>query len=153
MHTFYCATSPIFCAVFMCLYFYALYHIFLIRKTSVITNRWHSSVHLTHQLHMSLWNRHDRWFSVLSSYMLMYVKSALKQYVNACQIHECSGTALRKPFRLQEQCCAFSVWYKLIKSIKEAKTGLRSSLVPHAVLLMPLYIWPMKCTLMISEHW
>ena len=33
---------------------------------------------------------------------------------------------------------------------KEAKTGVRSSLVPHAVLLMPLR--NMKCTLMVSQH-
>ena len=29
----------------------------------------------------------------------------------------------RRPFRLKEQCCAFSVWHKLIQSTKEAKTG------------------------------
>ena len=40
---------------------------------------------------------------------------------------------LKQPLRLKEQCCAFSLWHKLIQSTKEAKTGVRSSLVPHTV--------------------
>ena len=54
------------------------------------------------------------------------------------------------PLRLKEQCCAFSLRHKLIQSTKEAKTGVRSSLVPHTVLLMPLRT--MKCTLVVSQH-
>ena len=57
---------------------------------------------------------------------------------------------LKQPLRLKEQCCAFSLWHKLIQSTKEAKTGVRSSLVPHTVLLMPLRT--MKCTLVVSQH-
>ena len=30
---------------------------------------------------------------------------------------------LKQPLRLKEQCCAFSLWHKLIQSTKEAKTG------------------------------
>ena len=52
---------------------------------------------------------------------------------------------LKQSFRLKEQCCAFSVWHKLIQYTKEAKTGVRSSLVPHAVLLIPFRT--IKCTL------
>ena len=36
---------------------------------------------------------------------------------------------LKQPLRLKEQCCAFSLWHKLIQSTKEAKTGVRNSLV------------------------
>ena len=57
---------------------------------------------------------------------------------------------LKQPLRLKEQCCAFSLWHKLIQSTKEAKTGVRSSMVPHTVLLMPLRT--MKCTLVVSQH-
>ena len=53
----------------------------------------------------------------------------------------------KQPLRLKEQCCAFSLWHKLIQSTKEAKTGVRSSLVPHAVLLMPSRA--IKCTLVV----
>ena len=38
---------------------------------------------------------------------------------------------LKQPLRLKEQWCAFSLWHKLIQSTKEAKTGMRSSLVPQ----------------------
>ena len=58
--------------------------------------------------------------------------------------YEAEG-GLKQPFRLKQQCCAFSVWHKLIQYTKEANTGLSSSLVPHAVLLMPLRT--MKCPL------
>ena len=34
---------------------------------------------------------------------------------------------LKQPLRLKEQCCAFSLWHKLIQSTKEAKTGVRNS--------------------------
>ena len=61
-----------------------------------------------------------------------------------------AGIDLKQPLRLKEQCCAFSLWHKLIQSTKEAKTGVRSSLVPHTVLLMPLRT--MKCTLVVSQH-
>ena len=54
---------------------------------------------------------------------------------------------LKQPLRLKEQWCAFSLWHKLIQSAKEAKTGVRSSLVPHAVPLMPSRA--MKCTLVV----
>ena len=57
---------------------------------------------------------------------------------------------LKQPFRLKEQCCTFSLWHKLLQCTKEAKTGERSSLVPHAVLLM--HPRAMKCTLMVSQH-
>ena len=42
---------------------------------------------------------------------------------------------LKHPFRFKEQCCTFSMGHKLIQSIREAKTAVRSSFVPHAILL------------------
>ena len=37
---------------------------------------------------------------------------------------------LKHPFGLKEQCCTFSMGYKLIRSTREAKTAIRGSLVP-----------------------
>ena len=45
---------------------------------------------------------------------------------------------LKQPFGLKQQCCAFSMGSELVQSTGWAKTAIRSSLVPHAVLLMPL---------------
>ena len=53
----------------------------------------------------------------------------------------------KQPFRLKEQCCTFNLWHKLLQCTKEAKTGERSSLVPHAVLSM--HPRAMKCTLVV----
>ena len=56
----------------------------------------------------------------------------------------------KQPPRPKEQRRTFSLWYKLIQSTKEAKTGVRSSLVPYTVPLMPLRT--MKCTLVVSQY-
>ena len=54
---------------------------------------------------------------------------------------------LKAPFGLKEQYFTFSEWHKLIKSTREAQTAMRSSLVPHVVLLMrPRTI---NCTLVV----
>ena len=45
---------------------------------------------------------------------------------------------LKQPFGLKQQYCAFSMGPKLEQSTGWAKTAVRSSLVPHAVLLKPL---------------
>ena len=47
---------------------------------------------------------------------------------------------LKHPLGLKEQCYTFSMGHKLIQSTREAKTVVRSSLVPHA---MPSRV--MKC--------
>ena len=57
---------------------------------------------------------------------------------------------VKHPFGLKGQCCAFSKCHELIKSTREAQTAVRSSLVPHAVLLM--HPRTMKCTLVVSQH-
>ena len=54
---------------------------------------------------------------------------------------------LKQPFGLKQQCCALSMGHRLVESTREAKTAVRSSLVPHAVLLMPSRA--MKCTLVV----
>ena len=54
---------------------------------------------------------------------------------------------LKQPFGLKQQCCALSMGHRLVESTGEAKTAVRSSLVPHAVLLMPSRA--MKCTLVV----
>ena len=54
------------------------------------------------------------------------------------------------PFGLKGQCCAFSKCHELIQSTREAQTAVRSSLVPHAVLLT--HPRTMKCTLVVSQH-
>ena len=54
---------------------------------------------------------------------------------------------LKKPFGLKQQCCALSMGHRLVESTRKAKTAVRSSLVPHAVLLMPSRA--MKCTLVV----
>ena len=84
---------------------------------------------------------------------------------------------VKHPFGLKGQCCAFSKCHELIQSTREAQTAVRSSLVPHAVLLthpeliqstreaqtavrsslVPhavLLTHPrtMKCTLVVSQH-
>ena len=51
---------------------------------------------------------------------------------------------LKHPFGLKGQCYAFSMRHRLVESTREAKTAVRSSLVPHTVLSMP-----MKCTLVV----
>ena len=44
---------------------------------------------------------------------------------------------LKQPFGLKQQRCALSMGHRLVESTREAKTAVRSSLVPHAVPLMP----------------
>ena len=56
----------------------------------------------------------------------------------------------KHPFRLKGQCSAFSKCHELIQSTREAQTAVRSSLVPHAVLLT--HPRTMKCTLVVSQH-
>ena len=56
----------------------------------------------------------------------------------------------KHPFGLKGQCCAFSKCHELIQSTREAQTAVRSSLVPHAVLLT--HPRTMKCTLVVSQH-
>ena len=57
---------------------------------------------------------------------------------------------VKHPFGLTGQCCAFSKCHELIQSTREAQTAVRSSLVPHAVLLT--HPRTMKCTLVVSQH-
>ena len=57
---------------------------------------------------------------------------------------------IKHPFGLKGKCCAFSKCHELIQSTREAQTAVRSSLVPHAVLLM--HSRTMKCTLVVSQH-
>ena len=57
---------------------------------------------------------------------------------------------VKHPFGLKGQCCAFSKWHERIQSTREAQTVVRSSLVPHAVLLT--HPRTMKCTLVVSQH-
>ena len=57
---------------------------------------------------------------------------------------------VKHPFGLKGQCCAFSKCHELIESTREAQTAVRSSLVPHAVLLT--HPRTMKCTLVVSQH-
>ena len=54
------------------------------------------------------------------------------------------------PFGPKGQCCTFSKCHELIQSTREAQTAVRSSLVPHAVLLT--HPRTMKCTLVVSQH-
>ena len=56
----------------------------------------------------------------------------------------------KAPIRTQGQCCTFSMCHELIQSTREAQTAVRSSLVPHAVLLT--HPRTMKCTLVVSQH-
>ena len=51
---------------------------------------------------------------------------------------------LKQPFGLKQQCRALSMGHRLVESTREVKTAVRSSLVPHAVLLTPSRA--MKCT-------
>ena len=57
---------------------------------------------------------------------------------------------VKHPLGLKGQCCAFSKWHERIQSTREAQTAVRSSLVPHAVLLT--HPRTMKCTLVVSQH-
>ena len=57
---------------------------------------------------------------------------------------------LKQPFGLKQQCCAFSMGPELVQSTGWAKTTVRCSLVPHAVLLMPLRAE--KCILVVLQH-
>ena len=54
---------------------------------------------------------------------------------------------LKQPFGLKQQCCALSMGHRPVESTREAKTAVRSSLAPHAVLLKPPRA--MKCTLVV----
>ena len=54
---------------------------------------------------------------------------------------------LKQPFGLEQQCYAFSMGPELIQSTGWAKTAVKSSLVPHAVPLMPLRA--KKCILVV----
>ena len=62
------------------------------------------------------------------------------------------GGKPKQPFGLKQQCCtfSFSMGSELVQSTGWAKTAIRSSLVPHAVLLMPLRAE--KCILMVLQH-
>ena len=44
---------------------------------------------------------------------------------------------LKQPFELKQQCCVLSMGPALVQSTGWAMAAVRSSLVPHAVLLMP----------------
>ena len=57
----------------------------------------------------------------------------------------------KAPIRTQRAvvCLQFK-WHELIQSTREAQTAVRSSLVPHAVLLT--HPRTMKCTLVVSQH-
>ena len=57
---------------------------------------------------------------------------------------------LKQPFGLKKQCCAFSMGPKLVQSTGWAMAAVRSSLVPHAVLLMPLR--SEKCILVVLQY-
>ena len=57
---------------------------------------------------------------------------------------------LKQPFGLKQQCCAFSMGPELVQSTGWAMAAVRSSLVPHAVLLMPLRAE--KCIIVIRQH-
>ena len=57
---------------------------------------------------------------------------------------------VKHSFGLKGQCCAFCKCHELIQSTREAQTAVRSSLVPHAVLLT--HPRTMKCTLVVSQH-
>ena len=56
----------------------------------------------------------------------------------------------KHPFGPKGQRRAFSNWHERIQSTREAQTAVRSSLVPHAVLLT--HPRTMKCTLVASQH-
>ena len=57
---------------------------------------------------------------------------------------------LKQPFRFKQQCCAFSLGPEHVQSTGWAKTAIRSSLVPHVVLLMPFKAE--KCILVVQQH-
>ena len=56
----------------------------------------------------------------------------------------------KHPFGPKGKCCAFSKWHERMQSTREAQTAVRSSLVPHAVLLT--HPRTMNCTLVVSQH-
>ena len=56
----------------------------------------------------------------------------------------------KHPFGPKGQSCALSKCHELIQTTREAQTAVRSSLVPHAVLLT--HPRTMNCTLMVSQH-
>ena len=58
---------------------------------------------------------------------------------------------LKQPFELKHQCWPFSMGPELVQSTGWAKTAVRSSLIPHAVLLMPLRAE--KCIFVVLQHW
>ena len=57
---------------------------------------------------------------------------------------------VKHPFRLKGQNCVFSKCHELIQTTREAQTAVRSSLVPHAVLLT--HPRTMNYTLVVSQH-
>ena len=58
---------------------------------------------------------------------------------------------VKQPIGLKEQCFAFSNSHELIQSKREDETAARTlSLVPYAVLLMPLRA--KKCILVVHQH-
>ena len=57
---------------------------------------------------------------------------------------------VKHPFGPKEQWCVFRKWHELTKSTREAQTAVRSSLVPHAVLLTRPRT--MKCTFVVSQN-
>ena len=64
-------------------------------------------------------------------------------------------SSLKHPFRLKEQCCTLNMGCKLIQSTREAKSAVRSSLVPHAILLKALQgheIHPRGLTTSVKSH-
>ena len=72
------------------------------------------------------------------------------QYCAFSKWHERIQSTREHPFGLKGQYCAFSKWHERIQSTREAQTAVRSSLVPHAVLLT--HPRTMKCTLVVSQH-
>ena len=54
---------------------------------------------------------------------------------------------LKQQFGLKQQCCTYSMGPELVQSVGWAKTAVRSSLMPHAVLLMLLIA--KKCILVV----
>ena len=57
---------------------------------------------------------------------------------------------LKQPFGLKLQCCALSMGPELVQSTGWAKMAIRSNLVLHAVLMMPLRAE--KCILVVLQY-
>ena len=57
---------------------------------------------------------------------------------------------VKHPFGLKEQCCASNKRGEVLKSTRETQTAVRSSLVPHAALLMRPRT--MTCAFVVLQH-